>query len=294
MFGDDGVRHAVETGLEGHDLHIVGAFHGGEEVAHLLHLHPHAGAQHDHVVHARSHHPGVGGGHRFAALLVKIHVDPCQVACRVIDLQVLPMDERGHVVLLEQCVAVLETAVHHTTAEVEQPRFLKGALPCAEDLLGNLLVVGEALDPCAQLTFDLVGGERGELRLAEELRAQAVYGGDGSAERTTLGFGEVAQWRRFTVVVLRHHDGERLRAVLFVECFEIPYVVKVETQADRLLCLAHADGGDCTPRQQAHGIGALRNRGVVFLACSIQHDHRLQAVAVAGLQELLGIAHAGR
>ena len=90
------------------------------EFADLLHLQPQIGPQHDQAIQTRTEHPSVCRQHRIAMRFVKLAENPCKIACRIVDLHILPVDDRGDRRAGEQNVTIMEAAMHQASGERPQ------------------------------------------------------------------------------------------------------------------------------------------------------------------------------
>ena len=132
------VCESFDLCLELHDAIVVRTVQRLNEFAHLFHLQPQVGPEHDEIVKSRAHHAAVCGKHGVAMGFVELAENPGKVSCRIVDLHILPVGHRGDGGTGEQEVAVGESAVNRAGGERPQSLGVHDARPAVGDFLGNM------------------------------------------------------------------------------------------------------------------------------------------------------------
>ena len=114
------VGQPLHLRLELDDFLTIGPVQRIDELADLLHLQPQVRAQHDQIVQTRTHHAAIRRKHRIAVIFVKLAENPREIACRIVDLHVLPVRYRGDGRAGKQHVAIREPAMHRAGDERPQ------------------------------------------------------------------------------------------------------------------------------------------------------------------------------
>ena len=92
-------------------------------------------AQHDQIVQTRTHHAAIRRKHRIAVIFVKLAENPREIACRIVDLHVLPVRHRGDGRAGKQHVAIREPAMHRQVNE--RPQALRLDDPAQLDVISG-------------------------------------------------------------------------------------------------------------------------------------------------------------
>ena len=149
------VSQTLHLRLELHDLDAIGLIQRADEIAHLFHLQPQVGTQHDQIIQTIAQHASIRAEQRITVVLVKLGENPRQITRRIIDLHILPVRDGGDRRAREQHIAVGQATMHRTSGERPQAVRFKNVGPARRDLLRHMASLTQTLDPCGQLRANL-------------------------------------------------------------------------------------------------------------------------------------------
>ena len=288
------VGQPLHLRLELDDFLTIGPVQRIDELADLLHLQPQVRAQHDQIVQTRTHHAAIRRKHRIAVIFVKLAENPREIACRIVDLHVLPVRHRGDGRAGKQHVAIREPAMHRAGDERPQALRLDDPAPARRDFRRHMARLPQPLDPGGQLGANLPGGEYRIRFGLQEIRPQPVNGADGRAHRRAIIQSKQIEGSCDAIVVRRHHHGraagERAFLLAVNEC---KHRIQGESETAWILGALQRPGGLHSPGQALAAVFGVACVYVIHPACGILHHGLIDARGVVGVVGPFAVSHAG-
>ena len=287
------VSQTLHLRLELHDLDAIGLIQRADEIAHLFHLQPQVGTQHDQIIQTIAQHASIRAEQRITVVLVKLGENPRQITCRIIDLHILPVRDGGDRRAREQHIAVGQATMHRTSGERPQAVRFKNVGPARRDLLRHMASLTQTLDPCGQLRANLPRGEHRIAGLLQKIRTKTVYRAQRGAHAGTVVQRQQRQRTRLTIMMRGdHHGNVSCDGPLLFAVGERQNAIDVEPQSAQLAVAHQRLRGTHATNETLASLRCVRSERVIQLARGVLHHGMINAIPLVGGVDLLAVTRA--